>query len=160
MNLNALKMKIFVPIFAGMLALATSGCFSIYDTKKPEVVNVKPATPTPVVATSTPAPAPTPAPPPVAPKPTVASKSAPALKAIVTPNYSLAAKVISVNLTGRFVVLSFPASQMPKVEQTLFLYRDGLKVAEVRVTGPQQDNDTVADITSGEAKVGDAVRDQ
>ena len=42
---------------------------------------------------------------------------------IVTPDFSLAAKVVSVNLDGRFVVLSFPASRMPKVEQTLFLYR-------------------------------------
>ena len=79
---------------------------------------------------------------------------------IVTPDYSLAAKVISVNTDARFVVLSFPAGQMPKVDQTLFLYRDGLKVAEVRVTGPQQDNDTVADLTSGDAQAGDTVRDQ
>ena len=79
---------------------------------------------------------------------------------IVTPDYSLAAKVVSVNTVGRFVVLSFPASQMPKVDQTLFLYRGGLKVAEVRVTGPQQENDIVADLSSGEAQVGDTVRDQ
>jgi hypothetical protein len=79
---------------------------------------------------------------------------------IITPDYSLAAKVVSVDRVGRFVVLSFPASQMPKVDQTLFLYHDGLKVAEVRVTGPQQDNDTVADLTSGDAQVGDTVRDQ
>jgi hypothetical protein len=89
------------------------------------------------------------------------SASATALPAaIVTPDYSLAAKVVSVNAIGRFVVLSFPASQMPKVEQTLFLYRAGLKVAEVRVTGPQQENNIVADLTSGTAQVGDTVRDQ
>ena len=124
MNLNDLKMKTSVLIFAVLLALATSGCSSIPD---------KPATAKPAA-------------------------TAPAL--IVTPNYSLAAKVISVNTVGRFVVLSFPASQMPKLEQTLFLYRDGLKVAAVRVTGPEQDNNTVADLTSGEAQVGDTVRDQ
>lgn len=140
MNLNDLKMKISVPIFAGLLALATGGCYSIYDTP----ANVKPPTPPPAPAVTA---APTPAP-------------VPALKPIVTPDYSLAAKVISVNTIGRFVVLSFPASQMPKLEQTLFLYRDGLKVAEVRVTGPQQENNTVADLTSGEAQVGDTVRDQ
>jgi hypothetical protein len=89
------------------------------------------------------------------------SASAPAMPtAIVTPDYSLAAKVVSVNAIGRFVVLSFPASQMPKVEQPLFLYRNGLKVAEVRVTGPQQENNIVADLTSGTAQVGDTVRDQ
>ena len=123
MNLNALKMKISVPIFALLLTLAAGGCAWL----------------------------------PQAPHP---SKNAAAAAPIVTPNYSLAAKVISVNTIGRFVVLSFPASLMPKLEQTLFLYRDGLKVAEVRVTGPQQDNNTVADITSGEAQVGDTVRDQ
>ena len=79
---------------------------------------------------------------------------------IVTPDYSLAAKVVSVNTVGRFVVLSFPASQMPKIGQTLFLYRGGLKMAEVHVTGPQQDSNIVADLTSGEAQVGDTVRDQ
>ena len=83
-----------------------------------------------------------------------------ATKPIITPDYSLTAKVVSINTVGRFVVLSFPASQMPKLEQTLFLYRGGLKVAELRVTGPQQDNDIVADLVSGEAQVGDAVRDQ
>ena len=79
---------------------------------------------------------------------------------ILTPDYSLTAKVVSVNTVGRFVVLGFPASQLPKVDQTLFLYRGGLKVAEVRITGPQQENDIVADLTSGDAQVGDTVRDQ
>ena len=79
---------------------------------------------------------------------------------IVTPDFSLAAKVVSVNTIGRFVVLSFPASQMPKVDQTLFLYRAGLKTAEVRVTGPQQDNNIVADLVSGDAQVGDTVSDK
>jgi len=79
---------------------------------------------------------------------------------ILTPDYSLTAKVVSVNIVGRFVVLGFPASQLPKVDQTLFLYRGGLKVGEVRITGPQSENDIVADLTSGDAQVGDSVRDQ
>ena len=79
---------------------------------------------------------------------------------IVTPDYSLAARVVSVNTVGRFVVLGFPATQMPKLEQALFLYRGGLKVAEVRVTGPQEENNIVADLVSGEAQAGDTVRDQ
>ena len=79
---------------------------------------------------------------------------------IVTPDTSLAAKVVSVNLVGRFVVLVFPAERMPKIGQTLFLYREGLKVAELKVTGPQNENNIVADLVSGEAKPGDTVRDQ
>jgi hypothetical protein len=35
-----------------------------------------------------------------------------------------------------------------------------LKVAEVKVTGPQRDNNIVADLVSGDAQVGDEVRDQ
>jgi hypothetical protein len=79
---------------------------------------------------------------------------------IVTPDNSLAARVVSYNATGRFVVLSFPPGQMPKLEQSFFLYRDGLKVGEVKITGPQRDNNIVADLVTGEAQVGSEVRDQ
>jgi hypothetical protein len=82
------------------------------------------------------------------------------LNPIVTPDNSLTAKVASYNATGRFVVLSFPVGHLPGTDQTLFLYRDGLKVGEVKVTGPQRDNDTVADLVTGTAQVGDEVRDQ
>lgn len=81
-------------------------------------------------------------------------------KPIVTPDTSLSAKVVSVNTVGRFVVLNFPPDRMPKVGQPMFLYRAGLKVAEVRITGPQQENNIVADLASGDAQVGDTVRDQ
>ena len=64
------------------------------------------------------------------------------------------------NTIGRFVVLNFPTGQMPRQDQTLFLYRDGLKTAEVRVTGPQQDSNIVADLVSGDAQVGDTVSDK
>lgn len=79
---------------------------------------------------------------------------------IVTTNDSLGGKVVAYNVAGRFVVLNFPAAQMPKVDQSLFLYRTGLKVAEIKITGPQNDDNTVADIVTGEAQVGDEVRDQ
>lgn len=93
-----------------------------------------------------------------------ATKPAPAAKettpAIVTPDNSLTARVVSYNSTGRFVVLGFPVGQMPKLEQSLFLYRTGIKVGEVKVTGPQRDNNIVADLVTGEAQIGDEVRDQ
>jgi len=99
---------------------------------------------------------------------TTAATSAPAQpkpksarsKTIVTPDESLAAKVLKVNPVGQFVVLDFPAGRLPKLEQHLFLYRHGLKTAEVKVVGPQQDTSIVADIVSGDAQAGDAVRDQ
>ena len=80
--------------------------------------------------------------------------------AIVTPDNSLTARVISYNVTGRFVVLSFPVGQMPKPDQSLFLYRDGMKVGEVKITGPQRENNIVADLVTGEAEVGSEVRDR
>jgi hypothetical protein len=79
---------------------------------------------------------------------------------VVTPDNSLTARVAAYNAVGRFVVLSFPVGQVPKLDQTLFLYRDGLKVAEVKVSGPQRDNNIVADLVNGDAQVGDEVRDQ
>jgi hypothetical protein len=89
-----------------------------------------------------------------------ASKPAATAPPIVTPDSSLEAQVISVNTVGRFVVLSFNTGQLPKADQTFFLYRAGLKVAQVRITGPAQDSDIVADLVSGDAQVGDAVRDE
>jgi hypothetical protein len=79
---------------------------------------------------------------------------------IVTPDNSLSAKVVRYNSVGRFVVLSFPVGQMPQAGQTFFLYRAGLKVGQIRITGPQQDNDTVADLVEGDAQEGDDIRDQ
>jgi hypothetical protein len=88
-------------------------------------------------------------------------QSAPGLsQTIVTPDNSLTGKVVSYNSVGRFVVLGFPVGQMAKMDQTLFLYRAGLKVAEIKITGPQRDNNTVADLVGGDAQVGDEVRDQ
>ncbi len=88
------------------------------------------------------------------------SNAAPSPEPIVTPDTSLAAKVIRYNSTGRFVVLTFPVGQMPQNGQTFFLYRAGMKVGEVKITGPQRDNDIVADLTAGDAQAGDDVREQ
>ena len=79
---------------------------------------------------------------------------------VVRPDASLNARVADYNAEGRFVVLSFPIGEMPQMGQTLFLYRGGLKVGDVLVTGPQRDNNIVADLVSGEAQAGDEVRDR
>ncbi len=90
--------------------------------------------------------------------------SAPVAKAaavIITPDASLSAKVDIYNSTGRFVVLSFPVGQTPAMGQGLFLYRSGLKTGEVKITGPKDDNNNiVADLVTGDAQVGDEVRDR
>jgi len=55
--------------------------------------------------------------------------------------------------------LAVPAGRMPALEQTMFVYRDGLKVGEIKISGPTRDNNTVADLISGVANKGDEVRD-
>jgi hypothetical protein len=78
----------------------------------------------------------------------------------VTPEDVLVGKVVGFNAPGRFVVLNFPLGKMPAPERRLNLYRRGLKVGEVKVTGPQQQDNTVADLVAGEAEVGDDARGQ
>jgi hypothetical protein len=79
---------------------------------------------------------------------------------MVTPDNLLAAKVVRYNPVGRFVVLSFPVGQMPQPGQTFFIYRTGMKIGQIKITGPQRDNDTVADLIEGDAQEGDDVHEQ
>ena len=72
----------------------------------------------------------------------------------------ISGKVMSYNKVGRFAVVNFPVTQMPPVGQTLSLFRDNLKVGEVKITGPQRDDNIIADLVKGEAQVGDQVRDR
>jgi hypothetical protein len=104
-----------------------------------------------VAVTATPAPAN----PRFAPAPVVTNNSAP----IVTPGGAIRGQVASVNASGRFVVLSYPIGGLPSVEKRLNVYHNGLKVAELKVTGPQRDNNIVADIVAGQCGPGDQVRE-
>ena len=79
---------------------------------------------------------------------------------IVTPDDSVAGKVVLYNSDGRFAVLNFPNGQMPAAGQTLFVYHLGLKAAAVKITGPQIEENIVADLIAGIARVGDEVRNQ
>ena len=96
---------------------------------------------------------------PSGPAPT-ATASSPAPQPIVTPAASVAGKVARYVDAGRFVVLSFPVGHMPKAGANLFLYRNGLKVAEIKVSGPETEHFTVADILTGDAQAGDETREQ
>jgi hypothetical protein len=79
---------------------------------------------------------------------------------IVTPQLVSVGKVAVVNTTARFVVLNFPLGKMAAVDQRLDVYRRGIKVGEVKVTGPQREDNTVADLVAGEVQVGDEARTQ
>lgn len=74
------------------------------------------------------------------------------------PALSNPGKIAMVNRQVRFVVLTFPVGAVPGIAQKLNVYRNGSKVGEVKVAGPQRDNDTVADIITGELQVNDEVR--
>ena len=78
----------------------------------------------------------------------------------MTPETVLIGKVARVNLDGRFVVMTFPIGHLPLLNQRLNVYRQGLKVGEIRVTGPQLDDNVVGDISAGEAQAADEVRGQ
>jgi hypothetical protein len=89
-----------------------------------------------------------------------ASVSLPNNNVAITPETQLVGKVAKVNVDGRFVVLTFPIGHLPALQQQLNIYRRGLKVGEVRVTGPQLDDNVVGDISAGDAQAGDEVRSQ
>jgi hypothetical protein len=130
--------------------------------------------PAPVEVKQGPAPAPTPVPveakkkkPKPQPKevkvelaPAPAEPKSPSQKLIVTPETGLVGKVETVNQNARYVVLSFPIGRLPAMEQRLSVYRSGLKVGEVKVTGPQIEDNVVADIVEGDSGPGDEVRDK
>jgi len=79
---------------------------------------------------------------------------------ILTTEDSLVGKVALVNQGFRFVVLNFPVGHLPAPDQHLNLYRRGVKVGEVKVTSQQYDDNVVADISTGDAEVGDEARKQ
>ena len=79
---------------------------------------------------------------------------------IITPGRATTGRVAAVNTAGRFVVLTFPLGTMPPLEKRLNVYRGGLKVGEVKVTGPQLDINIDADMVAGECQVGDEVREE
>ena len=80
-------------------------------------------------------------------------------KVTVVPDTALVGKVVSVNASLRFVVLNFPVGRMASVDSQFNLYRQGQKIGSVKITGPQQDDNIIADISDGEAQAGDEVRE-
>lgn len=129
-----------------VVMILTSGCLFRKEAKaKPVAAKEKPA----VATAADPA------------KPASHEKKSEAdAKLIITPESLLVGKVATFNTAGRFVVLDFPMGKMPTLEQTLFVYRQGLKVGEVKIGDQRLDHMAVADLISGEARKGDEVRDK
>jgi hypothetical protein len=77
--------------------------------------------------------------------------------AVITPDFNPAGRVEMINREARFVVLSFPPGQLPAPGGHWSVIHRGLKVGELKISGPQRESDTVADLIAGEANVGDDV---
>ena len=78
---------------------------------------------------------------------------------IVTPAPANSGRITSVNPAARYAVITYPVGvPLPAIERKLDVYRAGLKVGEIKITGPSRDLNTVADITAGECQPGDEVR--
>ncbi len=76
-----------------------------------------------------------------------------------TPDLALRGRVTLVNPQSRSVILTFPLGWLPPLERRLNVYRDGIKVGEVKITGPQMDTNIAADLLLGQAASGDEVRE-
>lgn len=77
---------------------------------------------------------------------------------VINPDLIPSGKVVLVNRNAKFAVLSY-VTQLPSPGTRLNVYRDSLKVAELKITGPQRDLNTVADILLGDVRVGDEARE-
>lgn len=93
-------------------------------------------------------------------EPPTKTNAPPVKPPIVTPDNSVTGKVVKFNETTRIVVLEFPLINMPGPDRTLFLYRNDLKVGEIKTSRWQRDQLIVADLIAGEAQAGDVVRDR
>jgi hypothetical protein len=69
-------------------------------------------------------------------------------------------RVEMVNRAARFVVLSFPPGHVPPPGEHWSVNHRGLKIGEVKISSPQREAGTVADLIAGEAGIGDDVTSQ
>lgn len=109
--------------------------------------------------------APLPAPVPIAPAPAKKPKRAPRTATPVAVTFPpvqaitlLRGKVLSANVDLHFAVVDFTISHFPSIGQKLGIFRNNLKIGEIRMGGPFQNGNGVGDIIDGEAQVGDEVR--
>lgn len=79
---------------------------------------------------------------------------------IVTPANPKVGRVSLVNVSARYVIVTYGVGHLPAPDARLHVYRDGLKVAELKVSAYNRDIHAAADIVSGECRVGDEVRER
>jgi hypothetical protein len=91
--------------------------------------------------------------------PPQANRGTPVRGPSVRPVEALSGRVIAVREQLRFVIVNFPNQKLPRLDQLLSVYRLDQKVAEIKVSGPYLGSTVAADITAGEVREGDLVRD-
>ncbi len=89
----------------------------------------------------------------------VTTPASPTTGIVVTPGGPITGTVAFVNPNARYAVVSFPLGAVPAAEKRFNVYRNGLKVGEIKITGPERDTNTVGDIVAGEAQKGDELRE-
>jgi len=144
------------PLFPVILAVGLIACGCSLFQKSETVSNPWPDTNIPPPSTNSIPPSALANATPATPTPAPANNQ----KLIVTPGSGYSGRVETYNDAGNFVVLDFPISNVPPTDHRLLVYRDGAKVGELKITGPQKENHTVADLVQGEARKGDEVRDK
>lgn len=77
----------------------------------------------------------------------------------VTPVTPVQGRVVFLNPRLRFVIVDFAFHRLPQLAQRLGVFRAGQRVGEVRISGPADGTTIVADVMTGEAAVGDLVRE-
>ena len=77
---------------------------------------------------------------------------------MVTPAHRVQGKVVRTNSQLNFVVLDFGLQGLPLTGQQFAIYRLGIKVGQVRVSGPAWDTYAVADIVEGQIWKGDEAK--
>lgn len=77
---------------------------------------------------------------------------------VFTPITPVQGRVTLLNEKLRFVIVDFTFHQLPQPGQLLGLYRGAQRVGEVRISGPFRGQTVVADVMSGDARLGDQVR--
>ncbi|MBI5802334.1 MAG: hypothetical protein HZA92_16615 [Verrucomicrobia bacterium] len=82
----------------------------------------------------------------------------PNLAPVIEPVSAFSGKVVLVNAPLKYVVVEGVIGRLPPVEQSLIIYRDGQKVGAAVVSAQVRGANFAADLTQGEARVGDTVR--
>ena len=81
-------------------------------------------------------------------------------KELMVADSSLIGRVVSFNPAARYAILQFPLGLMAANGQQMFVYREGQRVGELKISGPSRDDRTAADLQDGNCQTGDEVRDR